>query len=374
MRTSSRRCRVWAAIRSRATPASAALVAWPARRECPLTRSPDRPAARARSLTMLETAVPEIGCREGRRPRRLVNTGPAVVPRTASQASRGGDRVRQRMLAVGDVDDWPRASGSVLERRRCSKRPSGLGSRSARVSAASSERRIAPAKPSRMTAVSRRPAVVLRSMAVMICRRVGDAQRPGGSARRGSEEAAQSATYLSDHLVVDRVGQSVAAVLVPDGRARGVDGGQGGGPVGAVGEVGAHSGRLGRELGDPAVVAPAVPLAPGEGVHRPGGLGVGGVQGGGDPCRVIGGEVVPGACGGESTGRGHGCDGRQAMVIGAPYRGGGPRAVERARPEKAANMWRPGAGTGYESASGAGRVRPGRIAAAPGNDRRRSHL
>ena len=77
---------------------------------------------------------------------------------------------------------------------------------------------------------------------------VGDAQRPGGSARRGSEEAAQSATYLSDCVVVDRVGQPVAAVLVPDGRARGVDGGQGGFPVGAVGEVGADSGRLGREL------------------------------------------------------------------------------------------------------------------------------
>ena len=53
-RVEMRRCRVWAAIRARSTPARAAVVACPARREWPVIRSDGMPAASARTLSTLE--------------------------------------------------------------------------------------------------------------------------------------------------------------------------------------------------------------------------------------------------------------------------------------------------------------------------------
>ena len=58
------RWRVWAAMRSSGTPASAAVVAWPARSEWAVIRVPSSPAASARALRVEQRAAP------GARPRR----------------------------------------------------------------------------------------------------------------------------------------------------------------------------------------------------------------------------------------------------------------------------------------------------------------
>jgi hypothetical protein len=53
----------------------------PTRREWPLILPLESPAARARSWTMLEMALPEMGSSEGRPPRRPAKGGPGAVPR-----------------------------------------------------------------------------------------------------------------------------------------------------------------------------------------------------------------------------------------------------------------------------------------------------
>lgn len=130
--------------------------------------------------------------------------------------------------------------------------------------------------------------------------------RVSGSAWSGAEDPVQSAAYLADRLGLGRVGQSVVAVLVPDGGAGQVDGRCRGTVCGTLGEIRAHHSSLGaghitRHLtGQPGGVGgtaaewiytppgtPFFPGAPGTGVDGAGGLGVGGADRGGNPGGIV---------------------------------------------------------------------------------------
>jgi hypothetical protein len=90
----------------------------------------------------MEIASPEIGWLVTAPLRMLVNTRPGSVVEPGVE---GGDRVGGGVLAVHDGATWPSAYWSVLDRRTVRSTPPGLCSMSARVRAASSERRIAEA-------------------------------------------------------------------------------------------------------------------------------------------------------------------------------------------------------------------------------------
>lgn len=87
IRVDKRLCRVWAAIRSSATRATAALVACPARSEWAVMRSAARPAARARFAEHDRDGLAGDRVAGNRSVRRLVNSRPGSVPRWRSQVS-----------------------------------------------------------------------------------------------------------------------------------------------------------------------------------------------------------------------------------------------------------------------------------------------
>lgn len=78
---------------------------------------------------------------------------------------------------------------------------------------------------------------------------------------------------LADLAVLERIGQAVLAVLVPDRSIRLAEGGDTQAPVGALGPVGAERSRLGRQSRGSAAVAPPHPAPPVMGLGGPGGLG-----------------------------------------------------------------------------------------------------
>lgn len=101
---------------------------------------------------------------------------------------------------------------------------------------------------------------------------VVDVERSGRAAWGGAQKAAQSAADLADHVVVEGVGKPVEAVLVPDGSASQVEGGDTDALVGTLSQVGTDRSRFARKFYEPAASAPADPLPPGMGVRGAGGL------------------------------------------------------------------------------------------------------
>ena len=84
-----------------------------------------------------------------------LNTGPWVIPAASSQACKAATGHDTAPRGIGTTRPAP--SWSVFERRSLIRRPSLTSSRSFTVSPASSERRKAPAKPTRRSARSRNP-------------------------------------------------------------------------------------------------------------------------------------------------------------------------------------------------------------------------
>ena len=113
---------------------------------------------------------------------------------------------------------------------------------------------------------------------------------------------------------------AVGAVLVPDGRAGRVDGGQREPLLGALGQVGADRGWLGRERHDSAAGTPAHSSAPRVGVDLARGLGVDGGESRSDEAHVGLGEARP-----RVTGRAGRDVGRNGQ--GGRYQGDGHRRV-----------------------------------------------
>ena len=151
-----------------------------------------------------------------------------------------------------------------------------------------------------MSAASRAPWGVVRSMPVTICR---ISATPSGRAKRtgcGAESATQATADLT-YAVQDGVAEAVAAVLVGHGGAGAVKGACRGPLIGALGEVGADRGRGGRQRRNLSALAPPLPGAPGVGVDDASGLGKRGAHRGSDAARVgsvQSGERVCGQIGG----------------------------------------------------------------------------
>ena len=146
-------------------PAMAALVACPARRECPAYWEASKPARSTSFFTTRATSIPDsrpaFTC-----PCRLMerNTGPAVMAACSIHAC---------IVRTGHVwgfDPYgipilrPTPSWSTFDRRNVTVRPSLPKTQSSTSSPTSSDRRNAPANPNRISARSRMP-MVLASVA-----------------------------------------------------------------------------------------------------------------------------------------------------------------------------------------------------------------
>jgi hypothetical protein len=137
-------------------PWAAAEVRNPDLSECPLKSAAFSPAHRAKRLTTSATALPDS--RRGKIFSVLVmgrNRGPSEVSAALIQAPTAstGQAMEPRAMAIMT----PSPSWSVLLLRMVTRRPALQDSRSATSRATSSERRNAPAKPSRRRARSRVP-------------------------------------------------------------------------------------------------------------------------------------------------------------------------------------------------------------------------
>lgn len=106
--------RVCAAIRSTPMPASAALVAWPARSECPVIRSGDRPAARARSLNDVGDGVAGDRLERGESGTHAGEHRPGGRAPDGKPGVQGGDGVGEGVLAMRDADDLAATFGVGL--------------------------------------------------------------------------------------------------------------------------------------------------------------------------------------------------------------------------------------------------------------------
>lgn len=161
-----------------------------------------------------------------------------------------------------------------------SRMPPGWNSTSASVSAVSSERRIAEAKPSRMIAASRAPRAVERSMCWTIWR---ISPVPSGRAwRRGAVPMIRRRPRRTWPCIRWRCAMALA------GEVDGADRETVGRPFR---EVRADQRRLRGQRRGAAGGAPALPLAPREVVHGAGGLGVRGGDRLADPDGLVDGEA-----------------------------------------------------------------------------------
>lgn len=247
--------------------------------------------------------------RDGLAGDRLAGDGPIAHAREESAGIRSAvaepgveccDGVRDGVLAVDHGHDLT-VGVLVLDRRMVSRMPPGWNSTSARVSAASSERRIAEAKPSRMIAASRAPtAVDVRDDLADLA----GAQRSGLAPGSGADDPAQTSADLPNPFGEDRVPQALHPVAVRDGAAGEVDGADREAVGRPFSEVRADQRRLRGQRRGAAGGAPALPLAPREVLHGAGRLGVRGGDRLTDPDGLVDGEA------GERVGRSGGrCQG-----------------------------------------------------------------
>lgn len=117
--------RVWVAMQRSGTPAGAAVVACPARRECAVIREPSSPAAPAWMWSRRATTCPDSGVRLTEMAQIRVNSGPGASPR-GPPGGHGCDGIGAGVLAVGDGPVARRRAGrswsvtrSTADRRVC---------------------------------------------------------------------------------------------------------------------------------------------------------------------------------------------------------------------------------------------------------------
>ena len=158
-------CRLTSIILKTDAPRRAADVRNPALNECPLNSFAFNPARRAHDLTISATARSD-SLRSRILPALLIgrNIGPSEMRTTRSHsrsAITGQAALPGTMATVVPSPSW-----SVLLLRIVRRRPPSQKSRSFRSNATSSERRNAPAKPSRSRARSRIPLALVPAMIV----------------------------------------------------------------------------------------------------------------------------------------------------------------------------------------------------------------